>query len=255
MQLIALLARWCYALMRVFLGWRCTMGMARITIVSAALSLTAAMSVLQVQVASAQPPTTTVLIPSNNATVSGTSQVLDAVASSGATQVQYEITGGTLTDSVIATGTATIYGWLAQWNTTSVANGSYTLQSVASYSGGSSVTSPSVTITVNNQPPTTTVLIPSSGARLDDTANNIVFDAVASPGVTGVNFSICGILLVGTPTIYGWVGVLAKGSTVGTRVTLPCMVQSTAYYPGGVYGSSSPVAVTLIVYVNTQPPP
>jgi hypothetical protein len=73
MQLIALLARWCYALTRVLLGLECTMGMPRITIVSATLSLTAAMSVLPVQVARAQPPSTTVIIPSNNATVSGTS--------------------------------------------------------------------------------------------------------------------------------------------------------------------------------------
>ena len=77
---------------------------------------------------------TAVLIPSTNATVSGTTQTLDATASMGATAVQYEITGGALTDSLIATGTPTYYGWLAQWNTTSVPNGTYQLQSVAKYS-------------------------------------------------------------------------------------------------------------------------
>ena len=81
-----------------------------VSVVSAVLTLAAAMWVLPVQVASAQPPSTAVIIPSNNATVSGTSQVLDALASSGATQVQYEITGGTLTESVIATATPTYYG-------------------------------------------------------------------------------------------------------------------------------------------------
>jgi hypothetical protein len=70
------------------------MGRVRIGVVSAALTLAAAVSVLPVQVANAQPPSTTVIIPSNNATVSATSQVLDAITSSGATQVQYEITGG-----------------------------------------------------------------------------------------------------------------------------------------------------------------
>ena len=52
------------------------------------------------------------------------------------TQVKYEITGGTLNDSVIATATPTIYGWIALWNTTGVANGTYTLQSVASLNRG-----------------------------------------------------------------------------------------------------------------------
>ena len=51
---------------------------------------------------------------------------------------------------MIATGTPTIYGWLASWNTTSVANGTYTLQSVASYAGGVSGTSPGITVTVSN---------------------------------------------------------------------------------------------------------
>ena len=53
---------------------------------------------------------------------------------------------------MIAIATPTYYGWLAQWNTTSVPNGTYTLQSVASYSQYflSSGTSAPVTITVAN---------------------------------------------------------------------------------------------------------
>ncbi len=99
------------------------------------------------------PPTTAVVLPANGATVAGT-QYLDAGASSGVTKVQYELTGGTLNDAVIATASPTIFGWLASWNTTTVPNGSYTLQSVAS-SGGLTGTSPGVTVTVNNPPPTT----------------------------------------------------------------------------------------------------
>jgi hypothetical protein len=66
------------------------------------------------------------------------------------TKVVYELTGGTLNDTVIATATPTIIGWLAGWNSTTVANGTYTLQSVASYPGGVSGTSPGITIMVNN---------------------------------------------------------------------------------------------------------
>jgi PQQ-like domain len=95
------------------------------------------------------PPTTYVAIPSNNATVSGT-QLLDAGASPGVTQVQYEVTGGTFNHSVIATATPTYYGWLALWNTTTLPNGTYTLQSVASYGGEVSGTSTPITVTVQN---------------------------------------------------------------------------------------------------------
>jgi hypothetical protein len=95
-------------------------------------------------------PTTTVTIPSNGATQSGTAALLDARASANVTSVKYELTGGTLTDKVVATATPTYYGWLAQWNTTAVPNGTYTLQSVASYGGEVSGTSAGITITVSN---------------------------------------------------------------------------------------------------------
>jgi len=112
------------------------MGPLRVAIVSALALIAGAVSVLPVQAATADTLSSTAdTIPSNDATVSGTSQLLDAVASLDATQVQYEITGGTLSDSVIATATPTYFGWLALWNTTAVANGSNALQSVASYAG------------------------------------------------------------------------------------------------------------------------
>ena len=97
------------------------------------------------------PPTSSVLIPSDNASVSGT-QLLDAGASPGVTQVQFEISGGpsNLNDQVVASGSPTLYGWLANWDTRSVPNGVYTLQSVASYGGEVSGTSSGITITVSN---------------------------------------------------------------------------------------------------------
>lgn len=96
------------------------------------------------------PPVTTVLVPKSGADASGTSSVLDASASANVTKVTYELSGGALSDQLIAAGTPTSYGWLAEWNTTSVSDGTYSLQSVASYSGGLSGTSASVTITVDN---------------------------------------------------------------------------------------------------------
>jgi hypothetical protein len=103
------------------------------------------------------PLQTQVLVPSNGSSLSGTT-VLDASASPGysVTGVQFELSGGGISDQVVGTATPTLYGWIAQWDTTTVANGTYTLQSVATMSEEDpivynlSVTSPGVTITVNN---------------------------------------------------------------------------------------------------------
>ena len=154
------------------------------------------------------PPTTSVVIPSNGATQSGTATLVDASASAEVSSVSFELSGGTLTDHVVATATPTLYGWLAQWNTTTVPNGTYTPRSVATYVGGVSRTSPGVTITVNNPPPTTSVLIPPNGASQSGTT--ALLDASASPGVTSVTYELTGGTLsdkpiaTGTPTYYGW---------------------------------------------------
>ena len=154
------------------------------------------------------PPTTAVIVPSNGATLSGSSP-LDATASDNVevTKVEYHLTGGTLTNAVIATATSTVYGWFANWNTTSVPNGTYTLQSMATNAGGDVGTSAPITITVTN-PPTTSVLIPSKGATL---SGPTTLDASAS-NATSVEFLLFGgiygyaapVLCTATLTLYGW---------------------------------------------------
>jgi hypothetical protein len=96
------------------------------------------------------PPTTSVLIPSAGATVSGGSATLDAGASANVASVSFELSGGAFNDQVIASSVSTPYGWIGPWNTTTVPNGTYTLQSVATYAGGVNGTSAAVTVTVNN---------------------------------------------------------------------------------------------------------
>jgi hypothetical protein len=95
------------------------------------------------------PPTTVVGLPASGATQSG-DEYLDAGASAGVTSVTYELSGGSLSDQVISGSTPTLYGWIGGWNTASVPNGTYTLQSVACYSGGVCGTSAPITITVSN---------------------------------------------------------------------------------------------------------
>ena len=95
---------------------------------------------------------TDVVIPRNGATLSG-STVLDATAKGGyfnVTSVKFYLTGASQHDALIGTGTSTRFGWLARWNTTTVANGRYQLQSVAYDAGGISGTSAGVSITVSN---------------------------------------------------------------------------------------------------------
>jgi len=96
------------------------------------------------------PPTTAVLIPATGSTQSGGTALLDANASANVTSIKFELTGGTLNDQVISTASPTIYGWVGQWNTTTIPNGTYALQSVASYAGGVTGTSAPVNITIHN---------------------------------------------------------------------------------------------------------
>jgi hypothetical protein len=189
-------------------------------------------------------PSTTLIIPSNVTTLSGT-QVLDATASSGTTSVQYEVTGGPLTGQIVSTGTPTLYGWLTKWDTTNVPNGTYTLQSVASYfAGGISGTSTGITVTVNNAPPTTAVVLPSAGTAV---TNFVWLDASASTDVTNVIYKITGGSLIGdvvgtaTPTAYGWLAAWNTTSVPDGTYTL----QSVASYAGGLSGPSPPITITV----------
>jgi hypothetical protein len=92
-------------------------------------------------------PTTSILIPSSGATLSKAA-TLDATATN-ATGVQFFLFGGSYFGKLVGTATLTRYGWIANWDTTTVPNGSYQLFSEASNSSGSGV-STGVNITVSN---------------------------------------------------------------------------------------------------------
>jgi hypothetical protein len=120
-------------------------------------------------------PTTSIVVAANGATLSGNTY-LDATASAGTSNVTDEINGNGLTNDVIDTAGLTVYGWLDSWNTSTVPNGTYTLQSVASTKAGLTGTSSPVTITVNNL--TTAVVLPSANAVL---SGSTYLDATSSP--------------------------------------------------------------------------
>ncbi len=192
------------------------------------------------------PPTTTVILPSNGASVAGSSS-LDALASDYGTltKVEFHLTGGSLNKTLIATASPTIYGWFAGWNTTTVPNGSYVLQSEAYDAAGLSAYSSGVTITVNNAPPSTAVLVPSGGASVK--GNAVALDASASSGVNQVQYELTGgaltnsVIATSTPTAYGWLAQWNSQSVPDGTYTL----QSVASYAGGVSGTSPGVKVTV----------
>ncbi len=95
---------------------------------------------------------TRVLRPANGATLSGTAD-LDATATAwvSVAKVEFLLTDGTRHITVIGRGLLTPYGWLATWDTTSVANGTYTVQSIAYDGSGATSLSTGVTIRVKNQ--------------------------------------------------------------------------------------------------------
>ncbi len=194
-----------------------------------------------------QPPTTGVVLPSGGASLSGATALVDALASSavGIASVSFEVSGNGLSDQVIATGTPTLYGYLAQWNTTAVPNGSYSLQSVATDTISESTTSVPVSVAVDNASPSTAVLFPSPGATQSGTT--ALVDASASAHVTSVSYELTGgtltnkVIATGTLTPYGW---LAKWNTT-TVSSGTYTLRSVASYTGGVSGTSSPITITI----------
>ena len=95
------------------------------------------------------PPVTHVRKPTNNEQLEGR-QYLVATASAdlGVKKVLFHITGEGRT--LVETAVTFPYGWLAKWNTTTVANGTYTVRSVAYGDTGQVTTSSGVAVRVRN---------------------------------------------------------------------------------------------------------
>jgi uncharacterized protein YjbI with pentapeptide repeats len=190
---------------------------------------------------------TRVFLPSDDAVLSG-APYLDAGAADapGVTKVVFELSGGTYSDQVVATGSPTLVGWAAQWSSTSVANGPYSLVSVATDADGNTDTSDAVAVTVDNPSPTTTVVLPGNDATL---SGSQYLDATASAGVTQVLFELSGgpadlndqVIADATLTYVGWADKWATGGIANGTYTL----NSVASYANGVSGTSPGITITL----------
>jgi peptidoglycan/LPS O-acetylase OafA/YrhL len=94
---------------------------------------------------------TAVQRPTDGSTLSGTT-LLDASATDNVhvTKTDFVLTGGGSGGRVIATGAGSFYGFIAYWNTTTVPDGTYSLQSGAYDSAGKVARSKPVTVVINN---------------------------------------------------------------------------------------------------------
>ena len=221
----------------------CDVPISKVAVVSGALLLAAAVTVLPVEVAGAQTPSTFVGIPFNNATVSGTSQILDAGASSGVTQVQsrdqrrnpdrfgdrhgnpdhLRVAGKVEHDRRrqrhVQPSERGHREW-GQWD-----------ERVGHDHG--------------EQPASETeVIIPAKGATLDN-AKGWVIDALASAGVTSVSIvatptsgGLTPATYTATPTIYGWIVQAPAFPPCGGCIPyyIPITIQSVASFSGGSLG-------------------
>jgi hypothetical protein len=192
---------------------------------------------------------TSVWAPSSGSAVSGSHVVLDAGASDSTgtvSKVEFHLTGGWLNDALVGTATSSAWGWYSTWDSTTVPDGTYTLKSVAYNVAGTKAYSAGVTITVENTPPATSVLIPSTAASVSGT--QVLLDAGATGvGVTGVGFYLTGgslnnaLVATGALTYYGWL-VNWNSTTVpdGTYT-----LQSQASDGAGKVGVSPPITLTV----------
>jgi pseudomonalisin len=184
------------------------------------------------------PPTTSITAPANGATVSGTVSVTASASDNvGVTKVEFYL------DSALkSTSTTSPYSW--SFNTTTVANGSHTLQTKAYDAAGNVGSSATISVTVSNStgdttPPTTSITAPANGATISATVS-VTASASDNVGVTKVEFYLDGALKsTSTTSPYSWsfnTTTVANGSHT---------LQSKAYDAAGNIGSSATISVTV----------
>jgi hypothetical protein len=132
------------------------------------------------------PPTVTMTSPSSGATVRGSIAIAaNATDNVGVAGVQFRLDGANLG----AEDTTAPYSIL--WDTTTASNSSHALTAIARDAAGNLATAASVTITVDNSPPTVSIASPAAGATV---SASITISANASDNiaVAGVQFLVDG---------------------------------------------------------------
>jgi hypothetical protein len=183
-------------------------------------------------------PSVNITSPVSASTVSGTVSVVTSASDNvGVSKVELYVN-----NVLQATDTAAPYTFT--WNTTGVANGSYTLTSKAYDAAGNVGASAAVAVTVNNTvadttAPTTSISSPVNGSTLSGTVS-VSTNAADNVGVSKVELYVNNILQAtdtAAPYSFTWnTAAVANGSYTLT---------SKAYDAAGNVGASAAVTVTV----------
>jgi hypothetical protein len=154
---------------------------------------------------SATGPVVSLTTPANGAVVAGTLAVTanatDTVALTG---VQFQLDGDNLGGVVTGAGPTYTY----TWNTTSVSSGPHTVAAIATDTGGNTAAN-SISLVVDNTPPTVSITSPAAGAALAG-AVAITANAADNVAMASVQFQLDGANLgsavtgAGPAYTYGW---------------------------------------------------
>ena len=95
---------------------------------------------------------TAVARPASGGTVTGhyTLYAIAALGNAPVTRVEFRLSGHGLHDALVCGGTPSLFGWLCDWNTSLVSNGTYSMQSVAYDPTGRSIRSKPISVSVKN---------------------------------------------------------------------------------------------------------
>jgi hypothetical protein len=183
-------------------------------------------------------PTVSLTTPANNATVSGTTTITASASDNvGVSKVEFYRSGVLLSATNVAP-------FNYAWNTTTVANGSYTMTAKAYDNTGNVGTSANVLVTVNNlvsdtTAPTVSVTTPATGATVSGTVS-VAASASDNIGVSKVEFYVNSVLAAtdtASPYTYSWNTALVSNGTYS--------VMAKAYDAAGNVRQSAAVQVTV----------
>lgn len=190
-------------------------------------------------------PTASLTAPGNNATVSGTTTITASASDNvGVSKVEFYKNGVLLSATNVAP-------FSYNWNTTTDANGGYTLTAKAYDNTGNVGQSANVLVTVNNPvadttAPTVAVTAPANSAIVSGTVS-VTASASDNVGVSKVEFYVNSILAATdtvSPFAYSWNTALAANGTYS--------IMAKAYDSAGNVGQSVYVSTTV---KNTITPP
>jgi hypothetical protein len=189
-------------------------------------------------------PVTSIVVPTTNAPLSG-KQLLAADAVGPTAGVDFRLFGnGIYYNKLVGASTPTRFGWLYDWDTTSVPDGAYQLASRAFDTTGTSTYSPTVTVDVKNL--AANVALPLNGAVIK--RERTLLAAGAEGPVAGVDFRLFGggryfnaLIGAATPTRLGWLlNWETEGVANGTY-----QIAARAFDTAGRSAYSATVTVTL----------